>query len=393
MVTEAGLSGRGRLVVTFAASVVLAALFIGVLLVMSRAASAHSLGDGVGHGPVSNQPKGGFTTTPTPTSASTDTPTHTTTAISTTSASTPTNTRTPFCGLAWRVTTIPDAESTLRYLNGVAVVSSDDVWAVGYYRTGANIARTLIMHWNGGAWSYVFAPNNGAGDNVLNGLAVISGTDIWAVGAYTAPGNEIRTLTVHWNGTAWSIITSPSVDGNNELKGVAAVARNDVWAVGQANGQTLTMHWNGSTWDVVASPNVDTREHYLTAAAALSANDVWAVGYYFSTQSNMHATLTIHWDGIQWGVVPSFGTFDGKLFGVAAIEADDVWAVGTEYRGFSQFRARVYHWDGSQWNTVSSPLPAPPPTVTFSSRQPPWGATRYGPWVARRVSPIIRNIP
>ena len=48
----------------------------------------------------------------------------------------------------------------------------------------------------------------------------------------------------------------------NTLVAVAAISSDDVWAVGQQRytemeGETLTLHWDGSTWTVVPSPNPD----------------------------------------------------------------------------------------------------------------------------------------
>src|SRR5436305_126985 len=60
----------------------------------------------------------------------------------------------------------------------------------------------------------------------------------------------------------WSVVPSPNVGSStNVFQGVAAVSASDVWAVGDfvnssGNDQTLTEHWNGHKWKVVPSPNV-----------------------------------------------------------------------------------------------------------------------------------------
>src|SRR5690349_14028338 len=60
----------------------------------------------------------------------------------------------------------------------------------------------------------------------------------------------------------WNIVPSPNPLGTvyNPLNGVATVAENDVWAVGEAQlpnsaSQTLTQHWSGTAWSIVPSPN------------------------------------------------------------------------------------------------------------------------------------------
>ena len=126
-------------------------------------------------------------------------------------------------------------------LPGIAVVTLVVLALSG--STGAS-AAILPQHTHGpatcGVWSKVSSPNVGTSTNFLNGVAAISSTDVWAVGDY-GNGNGGLTLVEHWNGAQWSIVQSQGTGG---LSGVAAIASNDVWAVGfkLSNGiyQTLT---------------------------------------------------------------------------------------------------------------------------------------------------------
>ena len=67
----------------------------------------------------------------------------------------------------------------------------------------------------------------------------------------------------------------------------------------------------------------------LSSVFALDPRDAWAVGYYFDATANHYHTLTEHWDGSSWSVVPSPnpGNANNYLYGVAAISRKDVWAV------------------------------------------------------------------
>jgi len=55
---------------------------------------------------------------------------------------------------------------------GVAVVSANDVWAVGFYEDNVGPSQTLIEHWNGTSWSVVGSPNVGTSSNVLRRVVV-----------------------------------------------------------------------------------------------------------------------------------------------------------------------------------------------------------------------------
>src|SRR5438445_13361221 len=68
---------------------------------------------------------------------------------------------------------------------------------------------------------------------------------------------------------------------------------------------SLTLHWDGTSWSLVPSPNAVNDTNYLYGVAAVSANDAWAVGQYHVSISNTWSTLTMHWDVAQWSIVPS----------------------------------------------------------------------------------------
>src|SRR5205823_4783917 len=99
-----------------------------------------------------------------------------------------------------------------------------------------------------------------------------------------------QTLIEHWNGTTWSLVTSPNPNGNGTLLGVAAVSKSNVWAVGTFNNtagssHTLIEHWNGTTWSHVTSPNPNGGSSLFGVARVLATSQLWAVG----TNGGAHA--------------------------------------------------------------------------------------------------------
>jgi hypothetical protein len=65
----------------------------------------------------------------------------------------------------------------------VAIVSSRNVWAVGYYEPAGGLTQTLIEHWDGTKWQVVPSPHAGGADG-LSGVATFPAGVAWAVGAY-----------------------------------------------------------------------------------------------------------------------------------------------------------------------------------------------------------------
>ena len=261
-------------------------------------------------------------------------------------------------GTQWSFVTNPN-QGTSHYLSGVAALSTSDVWAVGQYVTSSINFDTLTEHWNGSTWSIIPSPNSTSQFNDLLGVAAVSAKDVWAVGNSNA-GQQ--TLIEHWNGATWSIIPSPNPGVNgNSLNAVVAVSANDVWAVGyQYNSssiqQTLIEQWNGTQWSVVSSPSPGPSINVLTGVTALSASDVWAVGYHDG--SNTVQTLIEQWNGTKWSAVSSPNAVSGSfLYGVSAASASNIWAVGTYGTLNGVYYTLIEQWNGSHWSIVTSPSP------------------------------------
>jgi hypothetical protein len=271
-------------------------------------------------------------------------------------------------GTAWSIVPSPNVPGTSNRLYGAAVVdsASNDIWAFGQWEQGN--WKTLTMHWDGNQWSIVPSPKIGNESIVLGGAAVAA-NDVWAVGEYW-PGGPNQTLTMHWDGNQWSIVPSPNPNGNGWFYGATAIASNNVWAVGNwgtsgntSRPQTLTEHWDGSAWQVVPSPNVPDWGNELLGVAAIAgaSDDIWAVGYSADPYSPYTAPLSLHWDGSQWSMVEMPAVEGGgELLGVAGAGSEDVWAAGVAYT--SPRQPIAMHWDGSPCATptaTSSPTPSP----------------------------------
>jgi hypothetical protein len=242
-------------------------------------------------------------------------------------------------------------------LYGITAVSATDIWAVGTeYKTHLPNGKGLTEHWNGSTWSLIANPGHSGSGSVFYGVTAVSSTDVWAVGVYYANSTKSKfyTFAEQWNGTSWSIVTTPAPKVSS-FTGGAAISSSDVWAVGYSGGgkpntATLTQHWNGSAWNIVASPNVGTISR-LNGAAAVSTSDVWAVG-----ESGGTNALIEQWNGSAWSVSTNpGGSMSGTLLNsVTALSSSDVWAVGqTTNNGVTQ--TFIEQWNGTQWSIVSSP--------------------------------------
>lgn len=139
-------------------------------------------------------------------------------------------------GKSWTVVPSPSPTSSFNVLHSVVAASAKDVWAVGNTSSSSNpnIDRTMIQHWNGTKWNLVASPNRSAFSNALLSVAVVSTKNIWAVGYYNNGTPSDQTLTEQWNGTRWKAVSSPNGGADvNILQSVTRVSRTgQVWAVG-----------------------------------------------------------------------------------------------------------------------------------------------------------------
>jgi hypothetical protein len=253
-------------------------------------------------------------------------------------------------GKTWQKATVSAPSWTT--LNTVAFAPGGAAWAGG--TTGLTRDNTLVLRWNGKAWTRVASPGTGT----ILGLGFVAANDGWAVGS-----NGSKTLILHWNGKAWSSAPAgpppppTSYRSAGGLAGVAAASASSAWAVGHAgtgtSSKVLMLHWNGSKWTRVTSPSVLTGAGALAAITVVSAKDAWAVGYTgtFTTTASTR-TLLLHWNGAAWSQVTRPAPVAGALSGVTAT-ASSGWAVGYVPNGHNFPNSLALRLSGATWSRVS----------------------------------------
>ena len=268
------------------------------------------------------------------------------------------------CG-TWRPSPTPSPNELFSHFLGVAANSANDAWAVGEYDSLAGtytpMMRAVTAHWNGSVWTNVPSPSVGVSGTTLTGVAATATTGVWAVG-YSNNYGTPQTLIQRWNGAQWSVVPSPIITGGSSLEAITRLSATDLWAVGNREGgalgttvATLTVHWNGSAWSAVPSPNVGNRWNDLAAVSGVSAGDVWAVGSWRNI-SGLYQNLAIHWNGTQWTIVPTpnLAGAENQLAAVVAIAGNDAWALGSSNDGITA-RSVYLHWNGAAWSSVPGP--------------------------------------
>lgn len=252
-------------------------------------------------------------------------------------------------GENWSVPPSPNASDGRESKNQLYAVaaSANEAWAVGAYTEGTGNFRNLAMRWDGQAWELQSPPSPGLLENGLNGVDMLDGTDVWAVGTELSDeAKDPQMVIFHWDGSAWAQSKSPE-HGSHNLLAVKALSKDDVWAAG-----TDVIRWDGKEWQQVPTP-VDHPGGYLDGITATGPNDVWVTG------NDGNEAIAVHWNGTSWsgGNTPKLG--DGPFpHDIAALAPDDIWIVGEYSEDPAYSLPMLLRWDGRAWHAIVNPIPS-----------------------------------
>jgi hypothetical protein len=251
----------------------------------------------------------------------------------------------------------PTPTNTYVNLTAVSAVSPTNAWTVGQLETSSSPEAMLILHWNGKTWSRVKATGSGSWQ-LMSGVDAVSPSDIWVSGMDgNASSTAIRPLFLQGNGTTWTKRKVPAPTGLADMWAVSANSPTDGWAVGdgEASGGAVTVplswHWNGTAWTKVTTPAPSGSTGELNGVSAFSATRAWAVGDFQDSAAHLNPLIE------QCGVKtckqvtsPTPNPDFTSMQGVSADSATDAWAVGYYLNSAATGDLPLtLHWNGAAW--------------------------------------------
>lgn len=191
-------------------------------------------------------------------------------------------------GTTWSV--LPaHAGHAVASLLSVSCVSTSACVAVGSY--GSSVKKTLAEHWNGTAWSVQSTPvvSPAGNDHALIGVSCVNATRCMAIGTTLTTSGALYLLAESLNHTKWTVVTTPATEENPYA--VSCAGLSSCAATGSnATGQSLVLHWNGTAWNVVSNPHHPSTQSELDDVSCLAAGCI-AVGNYHGSD-DVNRTLT-----------------------------------------------------------------------------------------------------
>ena len=142
-------------------------------------------------------------------------------------------------GTSWTDQTVAGPVSTS--LNGVSCTTASSCEAVGEVADNGEEA-TMAESWDGSAWTVQTIPDPDTTQGAqLTGVSCSSATSCTAVGWLTSSdfstNGQQQTVVETWDGTAWTLESSPNPGNGNILQGVSCVSSQLCTAAGMTNDE------------------------------------------------------------------------------------------------------------------------------------------------------------
>jgi subtilisin family serine protease len=235
-------------------------------------------------------------------------------------------------GSSWSETSPPlRGSATSSFLAGAACSTTSACTAVGY-EVVSGVRRPIAERWNGTTWTaQTVPPPAGATSSELYAVDCNSSTFCMAVGFYTPGAGQDRAFTAMWNGTSWTLktIVEPAGTVTSSLHDVSCVGTTckavGGWQPGISNQYNLVQHWNGSAWSLETSPS-NGQASVLQSVWCSTSTSCTAVGNFRTTVTSPIQTVAMRWNGTQWAIEPTpnpSGATFSALVGVSCLATSD----------------------------------------------------------------------
>jgi hypothetical protein len=271
-------------------------------------------------------------------------------------------------GTEWSTQSAPaPSGATVSTLEAVSCTSSTACTAAGHYVNSSGTTVTLAERWNGTEWIVQTTPNpTSATSSVLWGVSCASSTSCTATGEYVNSSGTTVSLAEGWNGTEWAIQTTPNPTGatSTSLPSVSCTSSTACTAAGYINNagawEPIAERWNGTSWSIQTTPKPSgAGATFLQSVSCTSSTTCNAVGYYVNSSAT-YVSLAERWNGTSWSTQTTpnpTGATGSYLQGISCSSSTLCTTTG-EYVNSSGTKATLAErWNGTEWAIQITPNP------------------------------------
>ena len=212
--------------------------------------------------------------------------------------------------------------STTDNLNGIALVSGSEGWAVG--------AAGTIQHFDGSSWTFIASGTT----SDLFSVSFGPPSNPSPSAGFAIGGSGGTAVALYWGGVSWSPITN-GLSGAQKLSSVFELSSTNAWAVDGITG--AFWHWSGQAglgggWNMIGSASAGLNSVFMT-----DPTDGWAVG---------SGGVIYKYSGGGWTMYTSVAQTLNSVF---FVNQNEGWAVGAG--------GALYHYVSGTWTGPISPAP------------------------------------
>nr|QEO74414.1 hypothetical protein [uncultured bacterium] len=252
----------------------------------------------------------------------------------------------------------PYSVTASEHVSAITGSSGNDIWVMGRSGdNGSSEADGVAHHWDGQAWTTMTIPRD-QGKPVVPNDATMVGGEVWAVGFVELAFLDTRAAVVRWNGSSWSKMDVPLPAGDSVLYGVRAAGPNDVWAVGWTKARTsgaftqpFVVHWDGTRWSRVPTPT-SASDVSLSDVEIRGPGEVWVAGSEKWMNQNPppgpERPFVLRWNGQSWTRTPTPTGQYRTYLSTLGLRDGQLWAGGIS-------TATVLTWNGQTWQVGPTP--------------------------------------
>jgi hypothetical protein len=261
--------------------------------------------------------------------------------------------------LEWKVKATPNPTGALQSsLEGVSCWAVNACTAVGVYENSSKVDVTLSERWNGTEWTIQSTPNpTGAKQSHLLGVSCVASTSCIAVGWYENSSGTHMALAEEWNGTAWTIQSTPRSTGTIESDQVSCALAAACMAVrsyvSSGDWVSLVESWNGSEWHTQEIPTPELEGHpapevHLRGISCVfaSTTECEAAGAYGRPFDDY--TLAERWNGKIWQIQSTPNLPEGGFNDLRAVSCVSPTACMASGQAGNE-TVFAERWSGAEW--------------------------------------------
>ena len=164
--------------------------------------------------------------------------------------------------------------------------------------------KSTVAKWNGTTWSLATSPVNFHDSSLISYIKRDANGNLYTI-VSPSPWSNIpgRNYVTKWNGSSWAELGTgtSALSANGNINTIIIDLQNNVYVAGyftNSNSKTYVAKWNGNTWTELGSgANALNGNNIINDLAIDNSGNIYATGYFTNTSGIPYVAK---WNGTGW---------------------------------------------------------------------------------------------